>query len=153
MTTVPAESKLLENDVGTWDAEVEVTLQPGAPPQRSKGVSVARLVGERWLVIDFKNETGFEGHGVFGWDAGKQKYAGVWIDPMRTALVPLEGVWDAAARTMTYAAEMARPDGSVMRWREITEKPDADTQIFRQVFAVPGGDDFTMMKVVYRRRR
>jgi hypothetical protein len=153
MTSEAPEWKILENDVGTWDAEVEVTTHPGAPVQRSKGVSVARLLGDRWLVIEFKNETGFEGHGVFGWDTGKQKFVGVWVDAMRTTLVPLQGDWDAAARTMTYTGEMPRPDGTVLRWREITEKPDADTQIFRQIFAMPDGGGFEMMKVVYRRRR
>jgi hypothetical protein len=54
---------------------------------------------------------------------------------------------------MTYEGQIARSDGTVVRWREITEKPNRDTQIFRQAFPAPRGGDFEMMKVVYRRRR
>jgi hypothetical protein len=56
---------------------------PGAPPQSSRGVIVNRLVcGGLWLVSEFHNETtGFDGHGIFGYDVQKKKYVGTWIDP------------------------------------------------------------------------
>jgi hypothetical protein len=122
---------------------------------RSTGTSVARLIADgRRLVVEFKNaSTGFEGHGVYGWDDIKRKYVGTWVDPMRSTLTVLEGSWEEATCTLTYSGEVSRPDGTVVRWREITEKPDLDTQVFRQVFPGPDGEDFEMMRVVYRRRR
>lgn len=143
--------KVFEKDVGTWDAEVVVRPGPGAPEQRSKGVAVSRLVGERWLVTDFKNETGFEGHGIFGWDASRKAYVGTWIDPMRTFLTIMEGAWDPETRTMTFHAEARLPDGRTLTWREQTERVDDQTQVFRQLWALPGGEH-EMMHVTYRRR-
>src|SRR5580692_10622765 len=73
------EHRVFEKDVGTWDADVEVRM-PGAPLQTSRGVAVNRLVcGGLWLVGDFRNETsGFEGHGVYGYDPQTKKYVGTW---------------------------------------------------------------------------
>jgi hypothetical protein len=150
----PPELKVFEKDVGTWDAEVAFFAAPGAPPHLSRGVAESRLIaGGRWLVTDFKNATtGFEGHGVFGWDQARGRYTGVWVDPARTSLVVADGAWDEAKRAMTFSAEAQFGDKKV-RWREVTETKDADTQIFRSLFPLPGGGEFEMMTVTYRRRR
>ncbi len=143
-----APEELLAREVGTWDAEVVVRPAPGAPEQRSRGVSVQRLVGGRWLVADFESETGFQGHGILGWDATRQAYAGTWVDAMRGFLVVMEGQWDDAARALTLDAEATLPDGRTLKWREVTEHVDADTRRFHQHIG-----DHEMMTVTYRRRR
>ena len=146
-------SKVFEKDLGTWDAEIEVRPQPGAAVQRSTGVSVNRLIGNRWLVADFKNDTtGFEGHGIYGWDAQKQRYVGTWVDPMRSTMVVAEGSWDPDSRTMTYWGEIVM-NGNPIRWREVTHTVDAETQTFRSFMPLPGGGEFEMMTVTYKRRR
>jgi hypothetical protein len=149
-----AEYAVFQKDVGTWDAHVIVRPGPGQAEQVSRGVSVSRLAaGGRWLITDFRNETtGFEGHGVYGWDPTKKKYVGTWVDNMRTSLSVSEGTWDEATRTMTYWNELTRPDGNVMRWREVTETRDADTHVFRSLFPGPNGTEFEMMTVTYTRR-
>jgi hypothetical protein len=149
--TIEAPEKVFESDVGTWDADVIVRPGPGAPEQRSTGVSVQKLIGGRWLCADFRNEgSGFEGHGIYGWDATRKAYVGTWVDPMRTFLTVMEGAWDPGTRTMTFHAEARLPDGRVLTWREQTVK-DGDVQTFRQFWAMPGGEH-EMMTVTYRRR-
>ena len=144
-----SEHEVFRKDVGTWDASVEVRPEPGQPPQRSQGVSVNRLIsGGKWLVAEFKNDSGFEGHGVYGWDPARGKYVGTWVDDMRSSIYVAEGEWDAATRTMTFRFEVRG-----MRWRETTETVDADTQIFRSFMPGPDGKEFEMMTVTYRRRR
>jgi hypothetical protein len=142
-----SEAAVFADDVGTWDAEVVIRLAPGAPEQRSTGVATQRLVGT-WLVMDFKNETGFEGHGIYGWDVMRKAYVGTWVDELRQFLPLMEGAWDAAARTMTFHASATMPDGRVLAWREVTERLDADTRLFRQHFG-----DHESMTVTYRRRK
>src|SRR5262245_15658768 len=77
-------------DAGPWDVGVEARPVPGAPAVVSSGIATSWLVcGGMWLVSDFKNETsGFEGHGIYGFDPVKQKYVGIWVDSMRTFLAP-----------------------------------------------------------------
>ena len=146
------ETAVLAQDVGTWDAVVEVRAA-GPPVAPSKGVSENRLVGGRWLVIDFRNESGFEGLGVTGWDTGRQAYASTWVDTARTFLAVGEGRWDPEARTMTVTFEAALPDGRRHRWREVTERPDADTRVFRSLMPGPDGVEHEVMTATYRRRR
>lgn len=155
-----SELEVLADDAGVWRAEVEVRPGPAVPVQRSSGSMRSRMCGP-WLVSDFKNETsGFEGHGVYGWDALESKYVGTWVDPMRRSLVMMEGTWDPERRTMTYVGEMKRPDGSCWRWREVTERPAADVRIFRSFVPMPAAteeDDeekpgeFEVMTVRYER--
>jgi hypothetical protein len=142
-----SEAAVLAGEVGIWDAELVIRVAPGAPEQRSTGVSTQHLVGD-WLVTDFKNQTGFAGHGITGWDAVRKSYVGTWVDAMRPFLVVMEGVWDAAARTMTFHASANLPDGRTLAWREVTERPDDDTRIFHQHFG-----EHEMMTVTYRRRK
>jgi hypothetical protein len=101
------EHAVFEKDVGTWDAEIVIRM-PGAPPQESKGVAVNRLVADRmWLVSDFKNETtGFEGHGVFGYDPHKKKYVGTWARTRRSTWVP--GSIRCARRSTRWKARGTR---------------------------------------------
>ena len=146
------EIAVLAQDVGTWDAVVEVRTA-GPPVAPSKGVSENRLVGGRWLVIDFRNESGFEGLGVTGWDTGRQAYASTWVDTARTFLAVGEGRWDPEARTMTVIFEAALPDGRRHRWREVTERPGADARVFRSLMAGPDGAEHEVMTVTYRRRQ
>jgi hypothetical protein len=147
------ELALLADDAGTWDAEVTINPAPNAPPLPSRGVSVGRIgCGGRWLLVDFKNETGFEGHGVYGYDPGRRAYVSTWVDNMRSFLVVATGSYDADRRVMTYTSEASLPDGRQLRWREETERLDADTRRFRQFFPGPDGADFETMSVTYRRR-
>jgi hypothetical protein len=150
-----ASHELLKEDVGTWDAEIEVNAVPGTPPQGSQGVARNRLAcGGLWLITEFMNETtGFEGHGIYGYDQAKGKYVGTWVDPMRTFIAVAEGVYDPAEKTMTMWFETAGPQGKPLRWREITERKDADTRVWRSIMSGPGGQEFEVMTVTYRRRK
>jgi len=146
------EVAVLEQDVGTWDADVDVRVA-GPPVPASKGVSENRLLGGRWLVVDFRNESGFEGHGVTGWDTVRQAYVSTWVDTARTFLAVGEGNWDPEARTMIMTFEASLPDGRRHRWREVTERPDADTRVFRSLMPAPDGGEQEVMTVTYRRRQ
>jgi hypothetical protein len=149
------EHAVFQKDVGTWDASIEIRMGPGEP-QRSSGVATSRLAcGGTWLITDFINEsTGFEGHGVYGWDPRKGSYVGTWVDPMRSFLAVGEGSWDAAAKVMTFRFEAElSPGAPPMRWREVTETRDPDTQVFRSFMPGPGGSELEVMTVTYRRRR
>jgi hypothetical protein len=148
-----SEIEILEQDVGEWHARVEVRPLPGAPVQESEGTLSCRMCGP-WLVSDFRNHTsGFEGHGLSGWDSVAGRYVSTWVDPRRRGLVVMDGDWDDEERTMTFVGQMTRPDGSRMRWREVTERPEPDVRIFRSLVPGPAGAEFEVMTVRYDRKR
>jgi len=147
------ELALLRKDVGEWDATITVTPSPGAPPQASTGRLTGRLIsGGRWLVTDFKNHTtGFEGCGIYGYNAAAKRYVGTWVDDMRTNIYVGEGDWNAATKTMTYHWSAAGPNGQTMAWRETSEVIFDHEQIFRVLLPQPDGGEFEMMRAVYRK--
>jgi len=140
--------EVFEKDVGEWDAHVEVYAGPA--PTTSKGTMTSRLAcGGLWLVSDYKGDSGFDGHGMWTWDAAKKKYVGVWADNQMTFLAPGEGTWDPEKKTMTFEYS-ATINGKDMRWKQITENVDANTQVFRSF--MPHDAAKEMMKVTYKRR-
>ena len=149
------EHELFKSDVGTWDVKIEINMAPGAPPQESKGVARNRLAcGGLWLIMEFLNETTcFEGHGIYGYDPAKGKYVGTWVDPMRTFLTISEGSYDSATKTMTMWFEIAGPQGKSMKWREVTERKDDDTRVWRSIMKGADGHEFEVMKALYTRRK
>lgn len=148
---VEAATAILRADVGTWDAELEVTPGPGMAPIRSKGVATTRLVGDRWLVVDIESDGGFAGHGVYGWDAATGEYVSLWVDSMQSSPARGRGRWDPATATMTYEVE-AWNAGQIIHYREQTERVSADTHVYRNVLPTPDGGEFEMIRTVYRRR-
>ena len=152
-TALGPEFELLKKDVGEWDAAIIVTPGPGAGPQESTGRLTGRLIsGGRWLVTDFKNHTtGFEGHGIYGYNPASKCYVGTWVDDMRSSIYVGEGQWDATSQTMTYVWSATLPSGQAMTWRETSETVSENERVFRVLFPSPDGGEFEMMRVFYRR--
>lgn len=155
MPTAGPEHAVLKEDVGTWDATIEV-LMPGAPPgQASKGVEVNALsCNGLCLVTDFKGEImggPFQGHGVSTWDPSKKKYVGSWSDSMAAGLALTETTWDAASKTMN--GTMTAPDGSggTAKMRS-TVVYTAGKRVFSMFMTGPDGKEMPTMRITYTRR-
>jgi hypothetical protein len=142
---------VFDKDIGEWDVDIAVT-PPGAPgPNRSKGRASNRLVGGRWLVCDYRSDSGFEGHGVYGFDPSLGRYVGTWVDGMQSAFARSVGTWDAESRTMTYETETTH-QGRPFRYRETTTTlPDGSLE-YRNLVPMPDGSEHVLIHSIYRRR-
>lgn len=150
------EHEVLKGQVGTWDATVEAWMAPGQPPSLSKGVETNTLLGGLWLVTDFKSQfmsQPFEGHGVTGYDPGKKKYVGTWIDSMSQGLSLSESAYDAATKTMTGWMEGPDMSGKMMKMREVAELKDPDTRVFTMYMTGADGKEVPSMRITYKRRK
>lgn len=148
------EHEVLKQDVGTWDATVEM-FEPGKPPAVSKGVETSALLGGLWLVSDFKSEMmgqPFQGRGTVGYDTSKKKYVNSWIDSMSTGFMLGEAAYDAKTKTMTGWMEGPDPSGKTEKMRQTTEWKDAGTKVFTMFMTAPEGKDVPVMKITYKRR-
>ena len=149
---IVAATAVFAKDEGVWDAETEVHPAPGAAPVRSRGVFTnKRIGGGRWLIVDYRADSGFEGHGIYGWDASSERYIGVWVDSMQTAISRAEGTWDPATKTMTYHVEVSHGDQKV-RYREETRTQPDGSHVYRNLVPTPDGGEFEMIRTTYRRR-
>lgn len=139
------------DDVGVWDAEMEIFPSPGAAPVRMTAVSTnRRICGGRWLVVDFVAASGFEGHGVYGWDDAAGKYVGTWVDTTRTSIGRAEGTWDPATRTMTFVTRAVQ-EGRTLLTREVTRTVDDGTRTYSNFVTLTEGEH-EMIRTTYRRR-
>jgi len=149
------EHEVLKNDVGTWDATVEM-IGPGGPPATSKGVETNTMLGGLWLVTDFKSEMmnqPFQGHGIEGYDPLKKKYVGTWVDSMTSGLSLTESSYDAAKKTMTGWIEGPDPSGKITKMRAVTEWKDPDTRVFTIYGTGPDGKEAPGLRITYKRRK
>jgi hypothetical protein len=150
------EHELLKQDVGTWDATVEM-FEPGKPPAVSKGSETTSLVGGFWAVSDFKSDLmgqPFEGRGTVGFDTNKKKYVSTWVDSMSTGFMTGEATYDPKTKTMTGFMEGFDPaQGKAVKMRETTEWKDADTKVFTMFMTGPDGKEVQTMKITYKRRK
>lgn len=100
----PKEMEVFQRDVGTWDCELSLYVDPAAEPMRSKAVEENEMLGGFWMISKFKGEISgapFQGSGQFGWNANTKKYVGSWVDSMSPQATCMEGTWDEAKKTMT----------------------------------------------------
>jgi hypothetical protein len=152
------EHEVLKMDEGTWDATLELTPGPGAPPMTSNGVEVNTIgCGGMCLITDFKGElmkgTTFHGHGVTTWDSVKKKYAGSWTDSMSRGLSQSEGSWDPAKKRATGTMEGPDMTGTVVKTRTVVEYPTPGTRVMTAFMAGPDGKELQIMKITYKRRK
>ena len=150
------EHAVLKDDVGTWDATVEMMI-PGIPPSApSKGVEVNALsCNGLCLVTDFKGEvmgSPFQGHGVNTWDPAKKKYVGSWSDSMAPGIATTEGTWDAATKTMNGTMEAPDGQGGTAKMRSTVVYTPDGKRVFSMFMPGPDGKEMPTMRITYVKR-
>jgi hypothetical protein len=150
------EHQLLKMDEGTWDAVVEFTPAPGAPPMTSQGVEVNTVgCGGLCLITDFKGDmigAPFHGHGTATWDSVKKKYVGSWTDSMSGGLALSESTWDPA--TKKFTGTMAGPDmtGQINKMKTVVEHRGG-TRVMTAFGPGPDGKEMQILKISYTKRK
>ena len=151
------EHRLLERYAGTWDGEVEVSMEPGAAPSTSRSVATIRLAcGGLWLLTDYEGSFAggsFTGHEVLGFDSAKKRYVVNWVDSMSTAFSLGEATFDAATKTLTAVMQGPGPDGQPASHRQVDQWKDDDTRDWRMLSRAPDGNDVVVVRILYRRRK
>jgi len=142
---------VLASFVGTWDVALTIRPTPTAPPISQRAVVTNRLVGGRWLVVDHRTESGFEGHGVYGWDDDVVRYTGIWVDGAGAGVVRVWGLWDATSRTLTWDCETVHA-GRAHKYREITTTRADGTRLYRHLVPTSEGGEHEMITAVHTRR-
>jgi hypothetical protein len=151
------EQKLLQKDVGTWDAAVKLWPVPNAKPIESKAVEKNELLpGGLWLVSRFDGDFGgmkFAGIGTVGYDPVEKKYVGTWIDNMTPHLTVIKADYDPATKTMTGIGQgRDAATGKESTTKNVTRYLDDNTRVFEMFASDPDGKEFKLMEITYKRR-
>ena len=150
------EHAVLKEQAGTWDATVESFMAPGQPPVLSKGTETGTMVGDFWLVSDFKTDMmgqPFTGHGTLGYDPAKKKYVSTWVDSMTPTLALGESDYDAATRTFKGWIDGLDYAGQPTKIKTVTVWKDPATRVFTMTLNGPDGKDVTALRITYTRRK
>ncbi len=89
----------LEALVGRWSGEETLHPAPWAPELRTATgkFSIRMGVDGMFLITDYEQARDgavvFRGHGVYGWDATKERYTMYWFDSMGMSPNQTLGVW------------------------------------------------------------
>lgn len=120
--------------VGEWSTAGEGLTGPNQPPVKTKGSATGKSLGGFWTVLEVRGDasgTPFTGLLTLGYDAGKKKYVGTWVDSMTALLWRYEGDLDAAGQRLTLETEGLSPvSGKLEKFRETIERKDKDTWSF-----------------------
>lgn len=143
---------LLKMDEGVWNAKISMFMGP--TPDVSEGREVNRLVGEYWLVSDFRGQimgADFVGHGTFGFDEETGKHVGSWVDSMSPHAMHMMGTWDPATRTMSMESSGKGPDGAPVKGKStVVYSEDFQTRTMTMFSQMPGSDEMTKtMEILY----
>jgi hypothetical protein len=137
---------------GKWDLTIRIA---GAP--ESKGTSTyTSTCGGLWLSSDFTGNLAglaFEGKGLDGYDPAKKKYVSVWVDSMTPAPMFFEGSYDDSGKVLTMVAEAPGPDGQPAIWKSVTTFKSEDEHEFEMFSSPKGGEESSMMVVIYKRKK
>ena len=102
------EHQWLKQFVGQWKSNAEGLAGPDQPPIKCEGTMNYRMLGELWLVSDFKAEvmgTTTNAVQTIGYDPAKKKYVGTWIDSMNNTMWQYAGSVDESGKILTLEAE------------------------------------------------
>ena len=149
----------LQQFVGEWNVEVEVTTEPGKPPIRGKGTESTRMLGGFWVVAEGEGEMDGTPGTIrslltLGYDSNAKKYVGTWIDSMNSYLWKYEGKLDAARKVLTLETEgPCSLRAGLVRFREVTEFPSKDHRLFTSLMLGEDGRWVKMVTAHYRRKR
>jgi len=155
--TATDEHKLLQKDVGAWDAEMSLFIEPGAAPMVSQGTEKNELLpGGLWLISRFEGSIAgmpFSGVGTSGYDPVEKQYVGTWVDSTTPHIQMMRGDYDAETETLTGVGEGRDPEtGEIVKYRVVSKYIDDDTRTFEMHAPNEDGEYWKMMEIRYKRR-
>ena len=135
--------KMMASWNGTWTGDISMWEKPGAAPQKTKAVTVNKMIlGGRYQVsTSTATMMGmpFEGQNTLAYDNAKKIFISSWIDNMGTGMLTMKGTWDTATKTINFSGSMVDPStGNEINERQTFTVIDDKTQLM-QMF-VTGAD-------------
>jgi hypothetical protein len=149
---------LLAKLVGSWETTTKAWMEPGAPPEITKGNATFSMVfGGRFLQQEATGEMmgqPFTGMGLTGYDNFKKEYTMMWIDDSGTAMYTAEGTADATGKTITFKGTSDDPMTGKKNQpvKYVSRIIDDNTQLF-EIYGYQDGKEMKMMEMTYTRTK
>lgn len=152
-----AEHQWLQQLVGEWRTQSEMTMGPGQPAQTAAGTESVKSVGGLWAFSEGKTlmpdgaEMAY--FSSLGYDVSFKEYRGCWFASVSSHLWKYTGELSADGRVMTLSCE--GPDmvneGQTANYRDVIEILDADHRTLTSYGQQEDGSWQPFMKAHYTR--
>ena len=157
--------KILVDQAGEWTYVEKFWMSPdtNVPPMTYNGTASTKPVMEgRYFISEAKGvismpgpdgklqDMEFKGMQIDGYDNVKRQFVTTWIDNMGTGIMHFEGVYDPAAKTLTYRAEEELMPGMKVKVREVVTLTDHDHHTM-EYFQEQGGHETKAMEITFTR--
>jgi hypothetical protein len=146
----------LEKFAGEWGSAAEISCTPGQPPMHYTGSESARMLGSYFLIAQGKadsEEMPYASVLTLGYDPGKAKYIGTWVDSMTGHLWKYEGTVNAEGNILSLDTEVGCASGKVTKFKEVTEFKSADHRVFTSSMQGEDGSWRTTVTINYHRKK
>ncbi|ASZ11394.1 DUF1579 domain-containing protein [Chitinophaga pendula] len=156
MTPGPIHKMIAAAD-GEWDFEMTAWMQPGAPPSKSKGTAVNKMIlGGRYQETHNKAQfmnMPYEGIGMLAYDNAKKVFQSTYMDNMGTGIMNMEGTWDETSKSIEFKGISVDPStGKDLRMREVFRLVDNDHQTM-EMYCDINGQEMKMMEIQFTRKK
>lgn len=151
------EHQWLQQLIGEWRVESEMTMGPGQPKQKSEGTESVQSLGGLWAFGEGKatlpGGTVMNYYSALGYDVSFKEYRGCWFASMSSHLWKYTGELSADGKVMTLHCVGPNMviDGETTNYREVIEIQDADHRTLTSYAQDENGDWQECMKLHYTR--
>ena len=150
--------KMMASWDGTWNSDITMWMQPGAPEEKTTSVAVNKMVLNG--LYQQSTHTGmmmgmpFNGMSTTAYDIHKKEFINTWIDNMGSGIMVLKGPWDEATKTMNLKGKATDPGTTGdMDIRETLKIIDENTQEMEMFSMMPNGKEFKTMNIRFTRKK
>ena len=150
-----AELAVLDRFAGPWNVAESHFNTRGEVVGSAKGIEDGAWVLDR-KVLQRTYTTGEEGRlfraiGMISWNPALKRYEGTWFDNASiSGPSALSGVWDEAAKTMTFTLTSSAPDGKAVQHKVIDKFLDDEHRVVT-TFKVDGALVEKVIEVQFKR--
>lgn len=150
--------KMMAKWDGTWNGDITMWMQPGAPEQKNKGTMVNKMIMnglyQQSAITGNMMGMPFNGMSTTAYDIHRKEFISTWIDNMGSGIMVLKGPWDEATKTVTMKGTMVDPGTTAeVDVRETFKVIDDNTQVMEMFIAMPDGKEFKTMNIKYTRKK
>jgi hypothetical protein len=143
---------------GTWEAEVDQWMAPGAPPVKAKAVNVqTSAIGGRYVLGKYTSTMmggPFEGMSTMAYDNVKKTFISTWIDNMGTGIVQMSGGYDEASKTLSLKGKQSDPiSGKESDIRQDMKIIDDNSYSIAMYGTGPDGKEMKFMEGIFKRKK
>lgn len=153
------EHRWLQQLVGEWAFETEMSMGPDQPVMKTAGTESVRSLGGLWTLSETVGPMpdGEECRSIItlGYDPERKRFVGTFVASVMTKLWIYDGQLDATGKVLTLDAEgpSMTGDGTTAKYQDVIEFKSADERLFYSRVQDKSGAWNQFMMATYRRQK